>query len=90
MRYFDSEHHSFYKKEKIMIGGFDLMAQKLKLKDIGMDTIEILYYERQSKRKKAYAAKRRKKLTTKKEITSKKTRKEQGSDKFSIVLKKAI
>lgn len=35
------------------------MAQ-LNLKDIGMDTIEILYYERQSKRKKAYAPKEEK------------------------------
>ncbi len=43
-----------------MIGGFDLMAQKIKLKDIGMDSMEILYYERQAKRKKAYAAKKRK------------------------------
>ena len=36
------------------------MAHKLKLKDIGMDSMEILYYERQAARKKAYAAKKRK------------------------------
>lgn len=41
------------------------MAQ-LKLKDIGMDTMEILYYERQAKRKKAYISKRRKKSDKKK------------------------
>ena len=35
------------------------MAHKLKLKDIGMDSMEILYYERQAARKKAYAAKKR-------------------------------
>lgn len=34
-----------------MIGGFEIMAQKVKLKDIGMDSMEILYYERQAKRK---------------------------------------
>ncbi len=36
------------------------MAQKLKLKDIGMDSMEILYYERQAVRKKAYISRKRK------------------------------
>lgn len=54
------------------------MAQKLMLKDIGMDSMEILYYERQAKRKKAYAAKKRK------------ISKRLHSDTSSIVLKKAI
>lgn len=65
------------------------MAQ-LKLKDIGMDSMEILYYERQAKRKKAYTAKKRKKSTMKIEIASKKSQKEQDSDNFGMVLKKAI
>lgn len=43
------------------------MAQKLKLKDIGMDSMEILYYERQAVRKKAYISRKRKKDTTKKQ-----------------------
>lgn len=42
------------------------MAQ-LKLKDIGMDSMEILYYERQAKRKKAYLNK--KKQSTKQKTT---------------------
>lgn len=66
------------------------MAKKLKLKDIEMDSMEILFYERQAKRKKAYIAKRRKKSTMKKEIVSKKFRKKQDFDKFSMVLGKAI
>lgn len=36
------------------------MAQKLKLRDLGMDVMERLYYERKSSRQKAYAAKKRK------------------------------
>ena len=36
------------------------MANKLKLRELGMDTMERLYYERQSERKKAYAAKKKK------------------------------
>lgn len=63
---------------------------QLKLKDIGMDSMEILYYERQAKRKKAYTAKKRKKSTMKIEIASKKSQKEQDSDNFGMVLKKAI
>jgi len=42
------------------------MAHKLMLKEIGMDSMEILYYERQAKRKKAYISKRRKKSDKKK------------------------
>ena len=47
------------------------MAQKLKLKNIGMDSMEILYYERQAARKKAYSAKQRK-ITRKKVKSAKK------------------
>ena len=36
------------------------MAKKLNLREIGMDTMERLYYERQSARKKAYVSKKRK------------------------------
>lgn len=36
------------------------MAHKLKLRDLGMDTMERLYYERKEARQKAYTAKRRK------------------------------
>ena len=58
------------------------MAQ-LKLKDIGMDSMEILYYERKAARKKAYISKRRKSTQTKeKPARYKKT--EQGSDIFDI------
>ena len=71
-----------------MIGGLDLMAQ-LKLKDIGMDSMEILYYERQAKRKKAYAAKKRK--TTKiKERPDKRIQRKQETDVFDSPLKRAI
>ena len=42
------------------------MAQKMKLRELGMDTLERLYYERQNERKLAYAAKKRKKTTIKK------------------------
>lgn len=72
-----------------MIGGFDLMAQKLKLKDIGMDSMEILYYERQAKRKRAYVAKKRK--TTKiKERPDKRIQRKQETDVFDSSLKRAI
>lgn len=65
------------------------MAQKLKLKDIGMDSMEILYYERQAKRKKAYAAKMLK--TTKiKERSDKKFRRKQETGAFYTSFKKAI
>ncbi|MFG6395353.1 MAG: hypothetical protein K1W24_14420 [Lachnospiraceae bacterium] len=62
------------------------MAQKLKLKDIGMDSVEILYYERQAVRKKAYISRKRKKDTTKNRISQM----EQASDTFDITLQKAI
>lgn len=65
------------------------MAQKIKLKDIGMDSMEILYYERQAKRKKAYAAKRRK--TTKiKERPGKRIQRKQETGTFYTSFKKAI
>ena len=72
-----------------MIGGFDLMAHKLKLKYIGMDSMEILYYERQAARKKAYAAKKRK-ITKIKERPDIRLRKKPETDVFNISLKKAI
>lgn len=65
------------------------MAQNLKLKDIGMDTLEILYYERQAKRKKAYVAKMMK--TTKiKEKPDKRLQRKQETDVFNRPLRKAI
>ena len=65
------------------------MAHKLKLRDLGMDTMERLYYERKEARQKAYAAKRRK--TTKiKERPETRLRKKSESDVFNISLKKAI
>lgn len=69
-----------------MIGGFVYMAHKLKLKDIGMDSMEILYYERQAKRKKAYISRKRKKSTIKNKISQM----EKGSDTFDNTLQKAI
>ena len=65
------------------------MAQKFKLKNIGMDSMEILYYERQAARKKAYSAKQRK-ITRKKVKSAKKLLMEKNSDTFSNYLKKAI
>jgi len=66
------------------------MAHKLKLRDLGMDTMERLYYERKEARQKAYAAKRRKKPATKKETVSKKAREEHNHDTFGMILEKAI
>lgn len=66
------------------------MANKLKLRDLDMDTMEILYYERQAKRKRAYAAKRRKKSTIKKELSTQKPCMEEDSDSFSNALRKAM
>lgn len=65
------------------------MAHKLKLRDLGMDTMEILYYERQAARKKAYAAKKRK-ITKIKERPDIRLRKKSETDVFNISLKKAI
>lgn len=65
------------------------MAQKLMLKDIGMDSMEILYYERQAKRKKAYAAKK-KKINYKKVRPAKKSWVKQNPDTFGRILKEAI
>ena len=65
------------------------MAHKLKLRDLGMDTMERLYYERKEARQKAYATKRRK--TTKiKERPDIRLRKKSETDVFNISLKKAI
>lgn len=61
------------------------MAQKLKLKDIGMDSMEILYYERQEKRKKAYISRKRKKVKS-----ANKPWIEKNCDTFSSTLKEAI
>lgn len=59
------------------------MAQ-LKLKDIEMDSLEILYYERQAARKKAYAA------TQTKEKTVRNKKIKQGSGIFDINPRKSI
>jgi hypothetical protein len=61
------------------------MAQKLKLKDIGMDSMEILYYERQAKRQKAYISRKRKKVKSANNPWMKK-----NSNTFSNTLKEAI
>lgn len=65
------------------------MAQ-LKLRELGMDTMERLYYERKEIRQKAYVARRRKKSTIKKEKAYKRNRNKQDSDNFDMVLRKAI
>lgn len=62
------------------------MAKNLKLKELGMDTMEILYYERKEARKKAYAAKKRKKADIYKVISQT----EQDSDTFYRAAKKSI
>lgn len=72
-----------------MIGGFVYMSQ-LKLRELGMDAMERLYYERKEVRQRAYAAKRRKNSTIKKEIVSKKPRKEQHPNNFGMILKEVI
>lgn len=64
------------------------MAQ-LKLKDIGMDSMEILYYERKAARKKAYISKRRK-LAQEKEKPARYKKIKQGSDVFDINPKKFL
>lgn len=65
------------------------MAQKLKLRDLDMDTMERLYYERKEARQKAYAAKKRK-LAMKKEMPAKKLQKEYCPDTCGRILKKVI
>ncbi len=62
---------------------------KLKLKDIGMDSMEILYYERKAARKKAYISKRRK-LTQIKEKPTRNSKIEQNSDVFDINSRKSL
>ena len=71
-----------------MIGGFKII-HKLKLKDIGMDSMEILYYERQAKRKKAYAVKMLK-ATKIRERPDKIFRRKQETGVFDTSFKKAI
>lgn len=66
------------------------MAHKLKLRDLGMDTMERLYYERKEARQKAYATKKRKKTATKKETVPKKARKEHNTDTSVMIFEKAI
>ena len=65
------------------------MANKLNFRELGMDTMERLYYERQSTRQKAYVAKRKKSTRTK-ERPAKEIRIEQDFDAFRKSLKKAI
>ncbi len=65
------------------------MAKKLNLKNIGMDAMEILYYERQAARKKAYILKKGKTIR-KKLKSAKKPWMEEDSDAFSNTLKEAI
>lgn len=67
-----------------------IMAKKLKLKEIEMDTMEILYYERQAARKRAYETKRRKKTAAKKGIVSNKSRRQQNSYNCVLAFRKAI
>lgn len=49
------------------------MAQKLKLRELGMDTMERLYYERQNERRLSYEARKRKKSTLTKKHQTKQT-----------------
>lgn len=62
------------------------MAKKLKLEELEMDSIEILYYERQAARKRAYEAKRRKKC----DMKNRKFHIEQSTKTFDIIPKQAI
>lgn len=66
------------------------MAQKTSYREIGMDTMERLYYERQNERKLAYAAKKRKKATIKKGASTKKTRMKHNGDVFDRTLEQSI
>lgn len=66
------------------------MAQKLKLRELGMNTMERLYYERQNERKLAYAAKKRKKATIKKVASAKKNRMKYNADVFDRTPEKSI
>ncbi len=65
------------------------MAQKLKLRELGMDTMERLYYERKSERQKAYAAKQ-KKARMKKGVSAKRTQREQTYDTFGQTPEQSI
>lgn len=66
------------------------MAQKTNYREIGMDTMERLYYERQNERKLAYAAKKRKKTTTKKAASAEKPRMKYSVDVFDRTPKQSI
>lgn len=66
------------------------MAQKLKLRELGMDTMERLYYERQNERKLAYAAKKRKKATIKKGASVKKPRIKDNGNAFDRTPEQSI
>lgn len=66
------------------------MAQKMRLRELGMDTMERLYYERQNERKKAYIAKRRKNQPTSQITSAKSLRIKHNADAFDRALEHTI
>ena len=65
------------------------MAQKLKLRDLGMDTMERLYYERKEARSRAYTAKQRK-FAMKKVEPAKRLQMKHDSATFDRALKQTL
>lgn len=66
------------------------MAQKTSYREIGMDTMERLYYERQYERKTTYVAKKRKKITIKKGASAKNPQMKHNGDSFDRTLEQSI
>ena len=65
------------------------MAQR-NFREIGMDTMERLYYERRDFRKKRYEAKKKNKPFTKSRISAKRHQMEQDSRVFEEVVQEAL
>lgn len=66
-----------------------MMTQKSTYRDMEMDVLEMLYYERRDLRQKAYAAKQ-KKSTIKKATSTKKAQPKHDTDTFNKTLKQSI
>lgn len=64
------------------------MAQR-NFRELGMDTMERLYYERKDARQKAYAA-RQKKLSMRKGVSAKRHQMEQDSRAFEKAVQEAL
>lgn len=65
------------------------MARK-NFREIGMDTMERLYYERKDFRKKRYEAKKKNKPSTKSRVSAKRHQMEQDSRAFDRAVREAL